>query len=163
MEEIWRDIKGYEGLYQVSSLGSIKNIEKNIYSKLYKQIGYLGVDLTKNKIKKRHLVHRLVAKAFIPNVENKAQVNHINGLKDDNRVGNLEWCTARENNIHAIKTGLKVPTGNEGKAKRKIRCLDTGEVFESIEYAHRKCNLPRKTLWLCCQGKRNKTGGLRWE
>ena len=176
MEEIWRDIEGYEGLYQVSNLGRVKALKKTIIKRIYKYnlkerikkhmpspVGYCMVSLTKNSEERKQTVHRLVACAFIPNPENKPQVNHINGTKSDNRVENLEWCTSQENNIHAVKTGLKVYSEKSGKPKRKIKCLDTGEIFESINDAHRKSGLHRKTLWLCCQGKQNKTGGLRWK
>jgi hypothetical protein len=72
------------------------------------RLGYLGITMTNQSGKrKRYGIHRLVAQAYIPNPENKPQINHINGIKTDNRVSNLEWCTQRENNIHALRTGLR--------------------------------------------------------
>lgn len=121
-DEIWRDIKGYEGLYQVSSLGRVKSLErkiktKNKYGEMYRIVpekilktnmihkGYLQVKLC-NQEQKNLLVHRLVAEAFIPNVENKDQINHINGIKTDNRIENLEWITGKDNIQHAMEIGL---------------------------------------------------------
>ncbi|HFJ9472606.1 TPA: NUMOD4 domain-containing protein [Bacillus paranthracis] len=112
MSEIWKDIEGYEGLYQVSNLGSIKSMPNRKYkSERIKSLvvstkGYVRVCLSKNGKAKTLLVHRVVAKAFINNPDNKAQVNHINGIKTDNRKDNLEWVSLQDNNKHAHKNGL---------------------------------------------------------
>jgi len=115
--EIFKDIKGYEGLYQVSNLGRVKSLPKEvvIYNggsyktkvkflkpKLCNHYGYLTFNLN-GKFKKQH---RLVAEAFIPNPENKPQVNHIDSDKTNNTIDNLEWVTASENTIHAYKNKL---------------------------------------------------------
>ena len=106
MEEIWKDIKGYEGRYQISNFGRVKSLiypkEKimNIYNFRRdgeKGKGYWRVRLIKNSSYKYFFVHRLVAEAFIPNPNNYATVNHINGIKTDNRIDNLEWCSLKEN------------------------------------------------------------------
>lgn len=118
MKEIFVDIKGYEGLYQVSNFGRVKSLpspiklphggfgmRKEKFLKPGTIKGYLGVVLTKDSINKGFSVHRLVATAFINNPENKEQVNHINSIKKDNRVENLEWVTRSENLIHSYNAG----------------------------------------------------------
>lgn len=106
MEEIWKSITGYEGLYEVSNLGRVKSLPKSKgYAKsdgcfmkpFISKDGYLLVTLSKNSNQKHFQIHRLVAKAFIPNIKNKPQVDHINRIRDDNRVENLRWVFPYEN------------------------------------------------------------------
>lgn len=108
--EIWKDIDGYEGLYEVSDLGRIKSLKRNRFMNGYISL-YQEVKLTKNKSYIPFLVHRIVATEFIPNPENKEEVNHKNGIKTDNRAVNLEWNTPKENMEHAVRTGLKNHSG----------------------------------------------------
>jgi len=114
MEEIWKDIEGYEGRYKVSNLGNVKGMlfhgrshEHSIKPVLH-HTGYLIVQLSKHP-SKSFVVHRLVAKAFIPPIAGKPCVNHIDGNKTNNRVDNLEWVTYAENTKHAIHAGLMNP------------------------------------------------------
>jgi hypothetical protein len=106
-QEIWKPIKGFETLYQVSSLGRISNYRK-VMSIQTMPRGYKTIGLTITGKSHTRLVHRLVAENFIANPEGKPEVNHKDGDKSNNSVSNLEWCTSSENKQHAINTGLKV-------------------------------------------------------
>jgi hypothetical protein len=144
MEEIWKDIEGFEGYYQVSNLGRVKGLERTvkhytggikklnqIILKLCKDFkGYFNIQLSKNGISKTYKAHRLVAKHFIPNFENKLEVNHKNGVKTDNSAINLEWCSCSENIIHAFKTGLKKAIRGEKNGNSKI----TENIAYNIKY-----------------------------
>lgn len=142
MDEEWKDIDGFNGLYQVSSLGNIKSLEKNVpyprspnrirREKILKQYidkyGYLVVRLSKNKEKYNLFTHRLVSQAFIPNLENKPQVNHKDGIKTNNFPYNLEWSTGSENMIHAYKTGLQVSLKGEKHPASRLKKSDIIEI-----------------------------------
>lgn len=145
--EEWRDIVNYEGIYQISSLGNLRSLDRldaaghklkgKEMSLVVKTTGYVGVTLCKNGKKTNKRVHRLVAEAFIENKENKTQVNHLDGNKTNNNVSNLVWSTPSENTIHAYKNGLaKANYGPGAKASAKKRSvklkaenLKTGEII----------------------------------
>jgi hypothetical protein len=136
MEEIWKDIEGFESLYQVSNMGQVKSydmevkyptgtvrIQKGRILKPGSNMGYPRVNLCKDKKVSVKLVHRLVAEAFLPNADNKKEVNHIDGVKSNACVDNLEWVTSSENSKHAFRTGLssfKV----QGDSRKPIIMLD---------------------------------------
>lgn len=114
--EQWKHIPGYEGSYMVSSYGRVKSFKNNkerILKPGKNSSGYLNITLYKNDLPHYYRAHRLVAIAFLPNPENKNQVNHINGIKTDNRLENLEWATNKENIQHAYRTGLKDNLGEK--------------------------------------------------
>lgn len=156
MREEWKDIKGYEGLYQVSNLCRVKGLDRIIISKngisvfhkgaIKKQSlshGYLTTTLHKDTKNKRHYVHRLVAQAFIPNPENKPQINHKNGIRSDNDLSNIEWTTQSENMIHAYKTGLssnqiKIKLIDDYKNEYCFKSLTDADKWldKKIGYAH---------------------------
>ena len=147
MEEIWKDVIGYEGLYQVSNLGRIKSLNyraKGI-SKIMKFSlleGYPSLSLTNNGKYKTYKIHRLVANAFIINLNNKPQVNHKNGNRADNNVNNLEWVTNKENCIHGYKV-LNRQVSLETRIKisnsriKKVIDTKTNQIFNStIDACH---------------------------
>lgn len=130
--EIWKDVKGYEGRYFVSSIGRLKSCKKprRNSEKILKPIlvnGYHFLDLGNGKNIKRFSIHRLVAMAFLDNPENKPMVNHINGIKNDNRIENLEWCTASENQLHSIRAQLRTTVG-----EKNSQCKINEEVAKLI-------------------------------
>ena len=112
----WRDIKGYEGIYEISDTGIVRNLRSDPKNRTYpykilipgKTVGgYLFVFLSVNGKAKNRMIHRLVAETFIPNPNGLPEVNHIDGNKENNRVDNLEWCTRRDNLKHAVDNGLR--------------------------------------------------------
>lgn len=143
MEEIWKDIEGYDGRYSVSNLGSVRSnshtfnyfwrgkwITKTTRTKILRPGvggGYLFVILRHDNESKPHSIHRLVASAFLSNPESLPCVNHIDGNKLNNKVTNLEWCTAEYNAKHALQLGLsKLP--NPGHL---VQCVETGVIYSS--------------------------------
>lgn len=191
MKEIWKPIEGFEK-YEISNLGQIRSLsyKQTGESKMLKpkidRNGYLVANLSKNGKHYTKTIHRLVAKTFIPNLENKPQVNHINGIKTDNGVENLEWCTCSENIKHAFDTGLKKSnkgvnnpmygkhhteetkkkiggvhkgkTGEKHPRSKKVKCITTGDVFVCIREAGRKYNVANHDISKCCKGKRKSAG-----
>lgn len=134
--EIWKDIEGYEGIYQVSNLGRVKSLPK-LYKRKFKSY-YTKEKILKNSLGKNgyyrvnlsqkiFYIHRLVAEAFIPNSDEKKTVNHIDGVKTNNNISNLEWATYAENNKHAYDTGLKKIYTKDEHWKTK---LNKGQVKE---------------------------------
>ncbi len=182
--EKWKPVKGYEGYYEVSSLGRVKSLGKTyqvttkhktrtqysqprITSQVYDRDGYLKVGLIRDKTNTQFKVHRLVAMAFLDNPQNKSQVNHKNGIKDDNRVENLEWATPKENVIHAHKTGL---CGMNGMSKQVAQLdMETGEIIHVYESARQAMiamgKNPRTStnLTKVCRKGYGSCGGYGWK
>ena len=160
-EEIWKDIKGYEGLYQVSNLGRIKSIrftKEKILKFNIDRYGYSLVGLCVNNIYQKLQVHRLVAQAFIPNSENKPCVNHINELKNDNRAENLEWCSISYNN----KYGKRLE-----KYSKKVNQYDLlGNFIRQWNNANEAgilLNIPPNNIRMCCVGNLKTSGKFKWK
>lgn len=121
--EIWKDVKDFEGLYQISNTGKVRSLKRNntngkILKSAFNYKGYEVVYFSKNNKKYVRKIHRLVAESFIPNLNHKEQVNHIDGNKANNNVDNLEWCTCRENIIHAYRNNLFEKQRNSHKNKK---------------------------------------------
>ena len=177
--EIWKDIQGYEGLYQVSSNGNVLSLNygRTGKPKEIKQIltknGYLRVHIGGKKFPLIACVHILVANAFIPNPQNKPQVNHIDGNKQNNCVENLEWVTAKENVHHAIETGLRplitheYTLGAEHYASKSILQYDMQGNFvkkwDCISDAARFYNCKPASIVNCAHGKKCSSNGFIWK
>lgn len=165
----WRDVPGYEGLYQVSDTGLVLSLPREgsdgrILRPDITRDGYAQVRLCKNGLKHRWLVHRLVALAFLPNPALKAEVNHIDGDKLNNALSNLEWSTRSENQQHAYDNGLTHANKVRRANARAVRRSD-GVVFESLSKAARALGSPWavSTISECCNGKRRTCCGYTWQ
>ena len=137
--EIWKDIQGYEGYYQISNLSKIKSLRNNRLLNIFKgSLGYMQITLSKEGKYKVHLVHRLLAIAFIPNFENKPQINHIDGVRFNNSLSNLEWCSCSENALHAHRIGLHKRPNGMNAPNRKLDIKDVELIREN--YKNKKFN-----------------------
>lgn len=142
-DEIFLPVVGYEGLYKVSNFGNVISEKSGKKRSLQLAYGlrnkYYGVMLSNNKTKRNQLVHRMVAMAFIPNPENKPQVNHIDGVTTNNHVENLEWVSHQENVDHAVKMGIA--PWNKGKRIDKSRiCVGCAKEFQYKEKDQQFCS-----------------------
>lgn len=161
--EIWKKAFGYE-TFEVSNLGRVRNTRLNIIKAQRKTPkGYAIVTLKENGIKHTEYVHRLVAKAFIPNPNNLPQVNHIDECKDNNNVKNLEWCSISYNNAYNGRAKQIGAWHKLHHPKRKpIKNIDTGEVYMSVRDAARKTGICNISISYCLNGKQKHAGGYRW-
>lgn len=153
-----KTIKGFSN-YKIDECGNVYNKNGIKLKQERTRNGYLSVSLCNDKVKhKRFLVHRLVAQAFIPNPLNLPQVNHKDENKTNNCVNNLEWCTPAYNlNYSNVINKASIAKYH------KIRCVDTGVVYDSIKEVENKFGLHHSNLVACCNGKRKRCGGKRWE
>ena len=151
--ELWKNITGYEGTYQISNMGRVRNIiSGKILKNQITRYGYPFVQLWHSEKIEQPRIHQLIARAFIDNPKNLKVVNHINGIKTDNRIENLEWCTSSYNNFHAIKTGLRKPY------QRQIIDKNTGILYDSILSAAAAFGVNKNTLGHWLRGRmKNKT------
>lgn len=163
MEEIWKDIERYEGLYWISNLGRVKSKRKILKPCINKRTGYIYVCLTKNNKGKVIVIHRLVAKTFLPNPYNLPFINHKDENKQNSRLDNLEWCTAKynanygtRNNKLYNKTSFK--KGHKPSSCKKVEKYSIDgvllETYYSIREAGRKNNISASSIYKYCEGQR---------
>lgn len=162
MEEIWKDIKGYEGLYQASNLGRIKSIPRKGTSKnekilklQNKQDGYARILLYKNNVCKNKLVHRLIAETFIPNPNNYKEINHKDENKKNNNINNLEWCTRSYN----IKYGRGQKLRIKKHCKKILQYSKEGNFIKEWESKREA----EKQLNIYIHNNRKTAGGYVWK
>lgn len=180
--ENWKDIKGYEGLYQVSDLGRVRSLERDVYNPrgnvmrhieekiLVQRInkhGYVRVNLYLNGKIKTISTHRLVAEAFLPNPENKSQINHIDEIKTNNAVSNLEWCNAQYNinygtrTTRAVKNCRSFKLGDSPRAKA-VFCEELNKTFDCARRAEEELGICRSCVGKVCRGEVKTAGGFHW-
>lgn len=170
MKEIWKEITGFEGLYAVSNLGKVKSLKNDVIMKVDISNGYERVPLFLNKKCYKKYVHRLVAEAFVPNVENKPSIDHIDTNPFNNVFTNLRWCTQKENinNPITIKNKSKPHTKEwaenirKGLQKNPIICVETGIVYEGQMDAQRKTGVFQSNIRKVLIGERKTAGGCHW-
>lgn len=179
--EIWKDINGYESIYQVSNLGNIRclhfgnknsNVIKNLKAS-FNNAGYLKIELHKDGKRKMFYVHRIVANAFIPNPNNLPQINHIDGDKTNNKISNLEWVTSKENINHAISNNLATMnhmSGRKGKLhpnSKPILQYDISGIFicewYGIAEASRNTGISESAISNCLNNHHKSSGGFIWK
>lgn len=174
MEEVWKDIAGYEGLYQVSNFGRVRSLDRiekwngterprkgRIMALRPDKNGYLIVGLRNGKFQKTKKVHRLVAEAFVPNNDNLLEVNHIDENKENNIPDNLEWC----NNQYNIRYGTGIERRSKQKRKKVIQySLDNIKLteFDSITEAAKSIGKETSVISACCKGNKKTAYGYIW-
>lgn len=186
MEEVWKDIViekngvlyDFTGKYQVSNYGRVRSLHYCGKGpiKVLKQStnnGYMTVCLSSYSKRSYFLVHRLVATAFLPNANNLPEVNHKDEDKTNNHVDNLEWMSKQDNIVYGTarqRTGEKLKgkkLSEEHKRKirrsKKVICLETGQVFNTIKEASEWCNTGKANVCSCCKGRNKTAGGYHWE
>lgn len=165
--EQWKDIKGYEGLYQVSNMGVIRSLYTGKILKAKKETnGYMRVKLYKDGKGKSHTVHRIVAEHFIPNPYNLPQVNHKNEIKTDNRVENLEWCDAKYNLSYNNGQRKRADKNTNGKCSKIVLQYTLDGVFiaeyPSTHEVQRQLGYYNGHISECCRGERKQRFGFVW-
>jgi hypothetical protein len=178
--EEWKEVPGYNGYYQVSNFSRVKSIDRTverhghlmnikgiIMTPTSSKQGYPSHRFSLNGKLRTENVHRLVAEAFIPNPENKKFVNHKNGLKHDNRIENLEWCTCSENCLHAVRTGLTVQKKMEHnhRARPVIQFDLSGNFINRYKcalYAVKEHGFDSGSISKACSGKLHTAYGFIW-
>lgn len=177
MKEIWKEIKGYESLYQVSNLGNIKRIKfiNNIVEKDKEKIlkpiknKYLQVALSKEGKVKMKYIHRLVAEAFIPNLSNLPQINHKDENKHNNKMNNLEWCSRKYNMNYGTINGRMSKSHKKENLKNRKPVVQYDKnmciikEYNGICEAVKEINIDKSSIIRCCKNKQKTAGGYIWK
>lgn len=178
MTEIWKDIKGYEGIYQISNTGKVISLDRIIYTKDNRQYfykgglkeytedkdGYLRVGLNKENKQKTVGVHRLVAEAFIPNPDNLPEVNHKDENKKNNCVDNLQWVEQIDNIQYGTRAQRMAQTQKNNPARSyKVLCVETGIEYPSMAEAGRQLGINKGNIANTIAGRQKMAGGYHWK
>lgn len=183
MKEEWRAVFGYEGIYEVSNMGKVRSLDRIDISGRKRngtilqavKVGhasrkYLAVSLSKDGVAKKTKIHRLVAEAFIPNPENKPEVNHLSEDKTDNRVENLCWATSKENMNHGTRTERAAKTAQataERKRAKPVLQIDSGGIivkeYPSLREASRQTGIDRPQINKCIKKPWYTAKGFYWK
>ena len=166
MEE-WKDIKGYEGMYQISNEGRVRSFRKSSSGILMKTRlvkGYVKVTFKVDGVPHDYYIHRLVMENFCP-IENmnEMEVNHKDENKENNNITNLEWCTHYENLMYGTRgqrSGEKMKNSSRCKP---VRCIETNEIYKSIREAERITGFPSTNICQCCKHPNRTLNGQHWE
>lgn len=163
MIEIWKPVKNFEGLYEISNVGNIKSLlfnREKILKPAINSSGYYSIVLYKNKIKSSHTIHRLVADAFIENKYNCPLINHKNEIKTDNNVSNLEWCDVKYNNNFGTRNS-KISNSLSNKIIQLDKNGNVVNIFKNSVSA-KEFGFDHSSIIKCCHGKRNTHKGYAW-
>lgn len=168
--EIFKDIEGYEGLYQISNLGNVKSLnygrtgKEKILKPVKNKYGYLCVGLHKQEKLKTFNIHRLVAKVFIENPNNLPQVNHKDEDKTNNAVENLEFCTREYNLAYGTHNQRSAESRiNHPKQSKQVLCVETGKIYPSTRDVARQLGFSQGNISQCCNGKLKQAYGYTWK
>ena len=157
MIEIWKPIKDFENIYEISNLCKVRNIKKNkLKGTWLDNFGYVCVSLYKNNKKYNRKLARLLAETFIPNPENKPTIDHIDRNKLNNDLSNLRWAD------YTLQNENRKIGHINGKREQKVICIDTGKIFNSITEASNYYNISIASINMCCRGATKTSNKLRW-
>lgn len=164
--EIWKDIEGYEGLYQVSNLGNVKSLrfgKDKVLKPIKIKNNYLRVDLFKQGKHNLYLVHRLVARAFIDNPNNLPMINHKDENTSNNKVSNLEWCDAKYNiNYGTCIQRIAESNTNNQKLSKPVICIETGKIYLSTREVERELGFAHQNIVNACTGRYKQAYNFHW-